>query len=338
MFGGFINILFTIFFLGFFDMPYYRRGFSRRGYGGYGRGYRRWYGRRGWTRSWRGSMNHRTQSGTRTFSMTVPVEGIYSMIVDSGSFNTHVYAVSTFKYAAGSAAADYMQCPVVMTDLYRTYAHLYDEVKVDWVSYEVSILDVIGNGGTFSACRLWTTVDRKCCLTDLTNPMSAYQVRTSSGAQGTMMTNNSRTVVRRYLAARDLQERITYHDCGVYAGTEGNPAYQVYLDSAWQSASNNLLFFSPALYYFLELNAAPSSQQAINVSVKVKYGVTFRNAKFGLSAPASGAKVDGVDADGVDRSGLKIEILPDVEEDEMADEESSQKLEDVKESKDDEKT
>lgn len=280
-------------------MAYFRRSF------GYGRRYRRWYGRRGWTRSWRrGSLNRRIQSGTRTFSMTIPVEGIYSMIVDSGSFNTHVYAVSPFKYAPGAAYADVIQCPVVMTELYRTYAKLYDEVKIDWASYEVSILDVIGNGGTFSACRLWTSVDRKNCVGDMVIPMTAYQVRTSSGAQGVMMTNNSRTVVRRYLAARDLQERITYHDCTVGIGSEGNPPYQVMQDEAWIAASSNLMFFSPALYYFLEMNQAPSAQQAITVSVKVKYGVTFRNAKYGLTSAAP-TKDAGVDIRSVvDEGGL----------------------------------
>lgn len=279
-------------------MARYRRGYRR---------YRRGYGRY-WRRNWwrRGSMNRRIQSGTRTFSMTVPVEGIYSMVVSAGNYNTNVYCVSPYRYAPGAANADYLQCPVVMTELYRTYAKLYDEVKIDWASYEVSVLDVIGSGGTFSACRLWTTVDRKFAASDLSSPMNAYQVRTSSGAQGTMMTNNSRTIVRRYLAARDLQERITFHDCTVVAGTEGSPAYQYFNDGAWASASSNLMFFAPSMFYFLELNDAPSSQKAITVSVKVKYGVTFRNAKFGLSSEAPSKDV-GVDIRSTVGDGVEVE-------------------------------
>lgn len=261
------------------------------------RRYRRGYGGRYWRRNLlrRGSMNRRIQSGTRTFSMTVPVEGIYSMVVPSGSYSTNVYAVSPYMWGPGAPYADYLQCPVVMTDLYRTYAKLYDEVKVDWVSYEVSVLDVIGQGGTFSACRLWTSVDRKFTVDDLQSPMSAYQVRTSSGAQGTMMTNNSRTVIKRYIGARDLQERISFHDCSVRETTTGSPAYPVKYDIAWQGAGNNMMFFAPTLWYFLELNDAPSSQKVISVSVKVKYGVTFRNAKFGLAEASSGSKDAGVD-------------------------------------------
>lgn len=318
-------------------MPYYR-GYYRRGYGGYGRRYRRWYGRRGWTRSWRGGMNRRIQSGTRTFSCTVPVEGIYSAIVGAGSFQSNVYALAPWRYDPSNAAADYFQASLMMSDLYRTYAKLYDEVKLDWVSYEVTVLDVIGQGGVFSACRVWTTVDRKFTVEDSSYPMTAYQVRTSSGAQGTMLTNNSRTIIRRYIAARDLQERTVWHDATISEGQTGDPPALVIYDKAWNGVHNNCLFFSPALWYFLELNSAPAAQTLVNLSIKVKYGVTFRNAKFGLSAQAN-SKIGEIAS-----RGPEIEVLPDVKEEEMGDEleDITQKVEDLslekKEGKDDGKT
>lgn len=241
-------------------------------------------------------MNRRIASGTRTLSITVPVEGIYSAMVNASSFNTHVYAISPFKYSPSDAGADYMQAPLVMTDLYKTYSSLYDEMKIDWVSYEICVLDVIGQGGTFSACRLWTTVDRRFVSPDATSPMTAYQVRCSSGAQGTMMTNNSRTVIKRYLAARDLQERTSWHDCTMIDGTTGNPPAIIRYDQAWNTSGPNCPFFSPALWYFMELSSAPAAQTVINLSVKVKYGVTFRNAKFGLSTSGTASTRDaGVD-------------------------------------------
>lgn len=300
-------------------MPYYRSYFRR---GGYGRRYRRWYGRRGWTRSWRGGMNRRILNGTRTFSMTVPVEGIYSAVIPASSFNTNVGCVSPFWYSPAYQNSQLLQGSLVMSELYRTYCKLYDEVKVDWVSYEISVLDVIGQGGTYSACRLWTTVDRKVTRQDLAVAPTAYQVRTASSAQGVMMTNNSRTIVRRYVAASDLQERTCWHDCDIYEVAQ--PDVQFY-DYAWFRTNENVNFFAPGLYYFLELNSAPEAQGAVNLSIKVKYGITFRNAKYGLSTGAN--RSAGVDVDGVDRSGLKIEVLPDVEEGEMGDEESTQKVE-----------
>lgn len=267
-------------------MPYYRRGYRR----GYGRSYRRWYGRRGWTRSWRGGMTRRIQSGTRTFSMVVPVEGIYTAVVPAHSYNTVVGCVSPYFYEPANAHPELLEGTLVMSELYRTYCKLYDEVKIDWVSWELSVLDVIGQGGVFSACRLWTTIDRKFTRQDLRAPPTAYQVRTASSAKGIMMVNNSRTVTRRYIAATDLQERTTWHDCDVSAN-EGNTQFY---DIAWYGANENLGFFCPACYYFMELNNAPGAQTAINLSIKVKYGVTFRNAKFGLSAAApAAAKVDG---------------------------------------------
>lgn len=289
-------------------MPFYRRGYYRRGYG---RTYRRWYGRRGWTRSWRGGMNRRIQSGTRTFSMTVPVEGIYTCVIPANSYNTVVSAVSPFWYNPGNVSVEMLQAPVVMSELYRTYCQLYDEVKIDWVSWEISVLDVIGQGGTFSACRLWTTIDRKFCRQDVDGAPTAYQVRNASSAQGVMMVNNSRTVVRRYVAAYDLQERTSWHDCDV----NGAGTTNMY-DYAWYRANENLNFFSPALVYFMELNQAPAAQTALNVSVKAKYGITFRNAKFGLSAAQS--KGVTVSSDGVDRTGfedLKKAAIEEVKDD-----------------------
>lgn len=291
-------------------MPYYRRGYYRRGYG---RTYRRWYGRRGWTRSWRGGMNRRILNGTRTFSMTVPVEGIYTAVIPANSYNTVVGAIEPFFYMPSNANSQLLEGSLVMSELYRTYSKLYDEVKIDWVSYELSVLDVIGQGGTFSACRMWTNVDRKFTRQDLEDAPTSYQVRTASSAQGVMMTNNSRTIIRRYVSASDLQERTCWHDCDVYEVT--GAAAQFY-DLAWYRANENVNFFAPALYYFMELNQAPAAQTAMNLSIKVKYGVTFRNAKYGLSAAAN--RSAGLDSDGVDRTGfedLKKAAIEEVKDD-----------------------
>lgn len=238
-------------------------------------------------------MNRRIQSGTRTFSCTVPVEGLSTMVVPANQFVSNVYAISPWIHNPSSAYAPYYEANLMMSDLYKTYSRLYDEVKIDWVSYEITILDVIGQGGDFSACRLWTTVDRKFTIDDAQTPMTALQVRSSSGAQGTMFTNNSRTLTRRYIAAKDLQERTVWHDCTILETTTGQPPSPQVYDKAWVKAAENILFFSPSLWYCLELNAAPAEQTLINISVKVNYGVTFRNPKFGIAAQA-GAKVEGV--------------------------------------------
>lgn len=307
-------------------MPFYRRGYRRN----YGRAYRRWYGRRGWTRSWRGGMSRRIASGTRTFSMTVPMENIFSVVFPANEYNSVVQCISPFWYNPSGANPEYMLCPLIQSQLYRTYCQLYDEVKIDWVSYEISILDPIGSGaGNYAAMRMWTAVDRRVTrgdLVDANEQPSAPQIRNMSSAQGTMFVNNSRAVVRRYLAASDLGERITYHDCSFSSSAVGSPLQ--FYDNAWYAGASNITFFCPGLWFFLECVSTQAAQHSCNVSVKCKYGVTFRNAKFGLAVTGNaGPKAVAKE---VGRVVPEIEVLPDDEEDEMADGESTQKVEDEK--------
>lgn len=265
-------------------MPYFRR------YGGYGYGrrYRRWYGRRGWTRSWRGrSMSRRTANGTRTMSMVIPVENTMTCVIPSGSYNSVVCGIEPWWYNPSNANPQLLNASLFTTDLYRTYAHLYDDVKIDWMSCEIGVLDTVGSGGTFSAVRLWTSVDRRIVRTDLSNAPTANQVRTSSSAQGTLMVNNSRAVTRRYIAASDLAERITFHDC-----TQNVAAADNVYDQSWYNSGYSVPFFSPGLFFFFEVSAAPAEQKGISLSIRVKYGVTFRNAKFGLSQGAGSKDVE----------------------------------------------
>lgn len=305
-------------------MAFYRRGYRR----GYGRGYRRWYGRRGWTRSWRGSLSRRIASGTRTFSMTVPMENLFTVNWLPDQYNSVVQCISPFWYNPGGAYPELLACPLIQSQLYRTYCQLYDEVKIDWCSYEISIVDPVGSGN-YIAVRLWTAVDRRVTRSDVSIPAdvpTAPQIRNMSSAQGTMFVNNSRAIVRRYIAASDLGERITFHDCSF--NTVAGPPLQ-YVDNAWYDAGNNLPFFCPGMWFFVEATNSISTARSINVSVKCKYGVTFRNAKFGLSVSGNAGPKTAAVPD--KRDGVKIEVLPDVTEDEMGDddEELTQKLEDV---------
>lgn len=289
-------------------MPYYRRGYRR----GYGRAYRRWYGRRGWTRSWRrGGLSRRIASGTRTFSMTVPMENLFSVVFPANEYNSVVQCISPFMYAPGSAHPELYCCPLIQSQLYRTYCQLYDEVKVDWCSYEISIVDPVGSGN-YIAIRLWTAVDRRVTRQDFDDGErpTAAQIRNMSSAQGTMFVNNSRAIVRRYIAASDLGERITYHDCS-FTTIAGPPL--VYRDNAWYDAVNNLTFFSPGMWFYIESTDAVSTQRSINVSVKCKYGVTFRNAKFGLSVTGN-AGPKSVAAVLDKRDVPSVEVLPELEE------------------------
>lgn len=289
-------------------MAYYRRGFRR----GYGRAYRRWYARRGWTRSWRrGSMSRRIASGTRTFSMTVPMENIFTVNFLAGQFNSVVQCIEPFYFNPSAASPELLCCPLIQSQLYRTYAQLYDDVKIDWCSYEISILDPIG-GESYNAVRLWTAVDRRVTkndVSDINQAPTAPQIRNMSSAQGTMFVNNSRAVVRRYIAASDLGERITYHDCSFNTTAAPNISF---VDHAWYDGNNNITFFCPGLWFFIESTVSTGSTRAISVSVKCKYGVTFRNAKFGLAVTGNAGPKSAAVPD--KRDGSSVEVLPDVED------------------------
>lgn len=289
-------------------MAYFRR------YGGYGRRYRRWYNRRGWTRSWRrGSMSRRIASGTRTFSMTVPMENIFTVNFMGGQYNSVVQCIEPFYFDPSAAHPEFLCCPLIQSQLYRTYAQLYDDVKIDWCSYEISILDPIGSQ-TYNALRLWTAVDRRVTkndVTDVNEAPTAPQIRNMSSAQGTMFVNNSRAVVRRYIAASDLAERTTYHDCSFTAAAAPNISF---IDKAWNHGDNNIPFFCPGLWFFVESTTSTADTRAISVSVKCKYGITFRNAKFGLAVtgnagPKSAAVSDKRDVAGKSVSEDKSEVV-----------------------------
>lgn len=297
-------------------------GYRRRGYG---RRYRRYFNRRGWTRSWRGGVNRRSLSGTRTFSCVVPVEEIVTVPVAAESFNSGVCCVNPYAYYPGSAVANLYLGSLFLSTLYRTYCQLYDEVKIDWVSVEIAVMDTIGQGGDFAAVRFWTAWDRKLQSNDVSSEPTYISVRTSSSAQSTLMVNNSRAVTHRYVRATDLQERITFHDCSF--ASSGSPP--ITTDRAWFNSTHNVMFFSPGLLFFFELNSAPRAQTGINCSLKVKYGVTFRNPKFGLSAEGrsaeSGVKIDEVDDD-VKRTNLVEDGGEDMVEEEKVDDEKGKEV------------
>lgn len=247
-------------------------------------------------------MSRRTANGTRTMSMVIPVENTMTCVIPAQSYNSVVCGIEPWWYHPSDANSQLLNASLFNTELYRTYAHLYDDMKIDWMSCEIGVLDTVGNGGTFSAVRLWTSVDRRLVRSDLTNPPTANQVRTSSSAQGTLMVNNSRTVTRRYVAASDLSERVSFHDCTQFVS--GDNAY----DQCWYNSQYSVPFFSPGLFFFFEVSAAPGEQKGISLSIRVKYGVTFRNAKYGLAVNI-GAKTAGVEVDPVEtkKAGKSVE-------------------------------
>ena len=287
-------------------MAYYR---GRRGYG---RRYRRWYNRRGWTRSWRSSsVKSAQQSGERRFKLVVPVTTFYGVAVAQGAKNSDVACVSPWCDGTYHESNEMCIGNMLLNDLYWVYSKLYDEVKIDWMSCELSIMNDLGGNGVPSACAIVTCVDRRVNVDEVDynhhsddesdDPMTFLQMRQSSSSNIYTCTNQTKKTVRRYVAASDLMERSTFHDCTIAEGEDAHGNITHY-DSAWNKLGPAVNFFSPGVYFgILCTDSAPAGGYSFVVQVNVKYGLTFRNPKYGLGvdAPKSMVSRKGVKDDSI---------------------------------------
>lgn len=271
-------------------MPFYRRGYYRRGRSGYGyRGYNRSWRRRGWSR--RGGLSRSSTQGSRRFSVVVPTQAVFNFTVPAGSYWSDLHAVSPY---SANPSSKLVHASLVSSLLYRTYTRLYDQAKIDWVSVKISIMTLVGAGGVSPAVKVVTSWDRDIGFNEVTgsNPSdypTTDSIQSGSESQTSLIVNNSRAVINRFNAASDLQERTVFHDCSLVS-VGGSNSY--YVDSqyyAQSSQASKSVGYCPGLY--MALNAATSpgegSSFVFTCSLDVKWHVTFRNPKYGLSVGAS---------------------------------------------------
>lgn len=283
-------------------MPFYRRGYYRRGRSGYGyRGYNRSWRRRGWYR--RGLARSSTQ-GNRRFSVIVPTQASFNFTVSGTSYWSDLHAVSPYDASISGPHVSLRHCALPSSLMYRTYTRLYDQVKVDWVSVRISIMSLVGSGGITPAVKVVTMWDRAATSGDVTNGASVPSpdsIQNGSESQVSLIVNNSRAIVNRFNVASDIQERTVFHDCAV-ANNNGS-----YVDSEFNIGHN--VGYAPVLYMALNTATSPGSGTSFTFtcSLDVKWRVTFRNPKFGLSASSSGSK--GVDDLTSDIETLRAEAV-----------------------------
>lgn len=268
-------------------MPFYRRGYYRRGRSGYGyRGYNRSWRRRGWYR--RGLSRSSTQ-GNRRFSVIVPTQASFNFTVAAGAYWSDLWAVCPY---SGLTANKLMQAGLPSSLLYRTYTRLYDQVKVDWVSVKISIMSLVGAGGVAPAVKVCTSWDRSATYTDISSSQPGAipdptTIQTGSESQTSLIVNNSRAVVNRFNGASDLQERTLFHDCSL----ESLGGF--YYDGMWRA--DQPVGYCPELFIALNTATAPGTGTTFSFtcSLDVKWHVTFRNPKYGLTS--SGQSKSGGD-------------------------------------------
>lgn len=245
-------------------------------------GYRRYY-KRGW---WRSGVARSQQSGTRRFNISIPIEGTIAVPLLNNATRSWTFAFSP--YGAVDIANTYdtwygFLGSLLTSNLYNTYCRLYDQVKINSVSLQVSVLSLPVGGGT--AVKIYTSVDREANFDELRARPSHANILTGAETLSTQFTSLDRSIVRRYLKARDLQERTKFIDstAGTYpiAQTQTLPAYNVAANVDWYQ---HVQCFSPAIYAFLELSKnADAYPASITMSYKVRWNVTFRNPKFSIA-------------------------------------------------------
>lgn len=268
-------------------MPFYRRGYYRRGRYGYGyRGYNRSWRRRGWYR--RGGISRASTQGNRRFGVIIPTQAVFSFTVPANNYWSDLHAICPY---SSNPSSKLQHAGLTSSLLYRTYTRLYDQVKIDWVSVKISIMSLVGAGGVAPAVKVCTSWDRDMNYHEVAasngDPgVTVDSIQTGSESQTTLVVNNSRAIINRFNGASDIQERTVFHDCSV---SLLNSTY--YADDCFTSGDwGKNIGYVPGLFMALNTATSPGSGSSFvfTCSLDVKYHVTFRNPKFGLSATGGG--------------------------------------------------
>lgn len=290
-------------------MPRY---FSRSRYPSY-YGRRSWR-RTGWYRSYgRGRRGYRSNaftSGRRRMTLRVPVEAQVQFVIPQGANWSNLCCIQPFlSYKSTAANKNAGVATLIQSPLYRNYTALYDQVKVDGVYVNGSIIDGIGIGGIFSSLSFASTWDRNIQFKEVmaggAPGVTAQTIQYGSEAQTFLLTNNSRQLVHRWNRASDIIERTTFHDCSYHVGP-ADSQYQ-YIDDAFCPLSsagtptvNSNIGYVPGLWMaFYSPLVNSEAARNVNVTFKVIWTVTFRNPKYGLAAEAASKAIE--------ESGLKAE-------------------------------
>lgn len=253
------------------------------------------YYNRTWRRGWyRRSTYGRQKSGNRYFNISFPIETVVALTVPANASFTNVLRTVPYMCRVGTAATDgnvaAYAASLMESKAYRTYAGLYDSVKINSVSLSFSIATTIGEGG-IPGIRCYTSWDRDLMAND--GVVSEDDLLNGPESQVVTFINNSRAKFNRYNRAQDLQERTTYHDCTtVYQANDYRG------DEYWVSPALNTgrsVGYCPSLSLVIQCSNTVATTRTIPIQLQGVYNVTFRNPKYGLSAVAPNRMFGGDD-------------------------------------------
>jgi hypothetical protein len=257
------------------------------------------------------------------------MEGLISIPVLNNQNRTWTFAFEPF--AAVDIADTYdiwygFLGSLVGSNLYNTYCRLYDQVKINSFSLQLSVLSVPAG----QAVKIYTAVDREAELDELKSRPSHANIITGAETYTTQFTSLDRSTMKRYIKARDIQERTRFIDSTTNAfaqAAQGQvPAYSVAGNYDWYH-NGGAGAFCPAMFGFFELSQKPAAFPAnVVFSYRVRWNVTFRNPKFSIAgAQGNLAKFEKMAANVVE------DIKEDAEDDEvkMKDDEKEDEMEET---------
>lgn len=244
----------------------------------YYRRYRRYRPRR-YIRRWFKRRTRRFINGSSKSSIRVKIPMTFtdSRTQDANTVGTTVTVLSCPFYTSQ------LNCSPLRSELYRTYCHLYDEVKCIGAKVILNVSSQVG-GTDIPSLQIYTGWDRRFSNSD--NIPTFADLSTYSTYQTATAVNNSVCKLQRTCYASDLLEKAQWHDC-----TLAQDANAKWYDKAFVQAADNPNFFCPTCFLAF---AIPSKTTATTVTytVDIVYYFSFRNPKFGATSSAAKAAVD----------------------------------------------
>lgn len=254
--------------------------------------YRRRYRSRWPYRSWRRfGVSSAQKSGTRRFSISIPVEGYRSVGVAANSHVSYSVGFTPFYNSTngntGDAEYSHHVGTLVGHNLFTTYCQLYDEVKLNSMSVSISVDQVpVGTSGV----KVISCVDRHVTLNDIRQVYPVGNMTGSAECDSKMFSSLQNARVYRYFAARDVGERTSFFDStlGQENYTDGGNTYT--MAGPLEFIQNTSLFgcFNPIVFLGFSFSAAPNAAGTVYFQYKVTYNLTFRNPKYGGTGNAKG--------------------------------------------------
>lgn len=289
----------------------------------YGR-YRRWrrrsrfYRRRRWKRRPR-MVNASSRSSVR---VKCPVRILGTLTVPTGTQWSDVASFTALwsNNTHSGNATNALRGGVYLSPTWLAYQRLYDQWKLDGMGVKFTLTTPIGADGELNSCSLYTAWDRKLQAPDFaavwdpntkTGYPTAVALSTMPTYQPVTAINHSITKIKRYIAASDLLERISFIDSD-FSSRDRN------VNGVTQNVSvcdDTLPAFCPCLFLALSTDGIVSavSDRQVNYIAEITFYCTFRNPKYGASTSSSKAVtevIDEMDPPRVNR-GLQYERMDD---------------------------